>query len=151
MDITNVPASIFDKNKELRTRKITECEDGKIYLVLKSRKLYNAAQKLILFGNPYPIPPDYPQNISENFFYVSDRGAKLLYKTIDPQFVKDPTTGLYATILNDADADELEQELKKEQLQFYRLPKIDEESGNATLRDALTEIEKENIKTRRLS
>ena len=82
--------------------------------MLKSKKLYDAAQKLISTESVYPTMPASPTNVSENFFYVSDKGAELLYQNIDPQFIKDPTTGLYVTILNDADATELEQQLKKE-------------------------------------
>ena len=90
--------------------------------------------------------------MSENFFYVSDRGAMMLYKNIDPSFVKDPTTGLYITILGDEDAAELEKQLREEKLEFYKYkgPKPEEENDGAELRDAVTEIEKENIKTRRL-
>ena len=44
----------------------------------------------------------------------------MLYKNIDPPFVKDPTTGLYITILGDEDAAELEKQLKEEKFEFYK-------------------------------
>lgn len=43
LDITGVSRSIFDVNKELSAQKCTEIEDGTMYLVLKSKKLYDAA------------------------------------------------------------------------------------------------------------